>query len=167
MHETGELRSSVQLGLAAEILAAGGTIRLRALGSSMLPTLWPGDLLTIDGASCPAAVPGDLVLVLVNQRALVHRVRERLERDGLVRWVTRGDAVPQNDPPVWPSELLGRVSAVQRDRRVIVPRRRISYAAQLLAWMLCYGDSFRNVCLRLHSLRHSPRQLEHAENMGG
>jgi len=167
MRETRDLRSSVQLGLAAEILAAGGKVRLRALGSSMLPTLWPGDLLTIDGASCHAAVPGDLVLVLVNQRPLVHRVTDRLERDGLVRWVTRGDAVPESDPPVFPSELLGRVSSIQRDRQVIVPRRRFAYAAQLLAWMLCYWDSFRSVCLSLHSLWYGHRQQENLEDRNG
>ena len=133
----------------------------------MLPTLWPGDLLTIEGASCRAVVPGDLVLVLVNQRPLVHRVRGKLEHDGLVRWITRGDAVPQCDPAVWPQDLLGRVSSIERDRRVIIPRRQFSRAAQVLAWMLCHGEIFRRICLRLHSLRQSRGQQQASEDGNG
>ena len=33
--------------LAAEVLQSSGHLKLRATGASMLPTLWPGDLLTI------------------------------------------------------------------------------------------------------------------------
>jgi hypothetical protein len=138
-----------EFGLAAEILASGGTVRLRAFGTSMLPTLWPGDILTIEGKSChPAA--GDIVLVLLNQRPFVHRVKERRDGDGYSQWITRGDAVPQSDPPATDSELLGKVSFIQRNRRIIVPRRRLSAGARALAWVLCHCDRFRSVCLRLH-----------------
>lgn len=167
MTEIYDLRASVQLELAAQILAAGGKVRLRALGNSMLPTLWPGDLVTIDGASCHDALPGDLVLVLVNQRPLIHRVRKRFERDGLVRWVTRGDAVPQSDPPVAQSDLLGTVSSIQRNRRAIIPTRRFSRTAQVMGWVLCHWDRFRSICLRLHSrLDGSPQQTQTEEVCG-
>lgn len=167
MSEIYDLRASVQLELAAEILASGGKIKLRARGISMLPTLWPGDLLTVEGASCHQAAPGDLVLVLVNQRPLIHRVRERLEYDGRIRWITRGDAVPQSDPPVPPSDLLGRVSSVQRSRRAIVPTRRFSPTAQVLGWLLCHWDRFRSVCLRLHLLRYGHPQQRQTEDLYG
>jgi hypothetical protein len=151
------LGDAPELGLAAEILASGGTVRLRAFGTSMLPTLWPGDILTIEGESCrPAA--GDIVLVLLNQRPFVHRVKERRDRDGQPQWITCGDAVPQSDPPATDSELLGKVSFIQRNRRVIVPSRRVSAGARAVAWLLCHFDRFRSVCLHLHLLQDRDRQ---------
>jgi signal peptidase I len=131
-------------------------VRLRAFGSSMLPSLWPGDVLTIEGISCQAPVAGDIVLILQNQRPLVHRVKEKRDCDGCLQWITRGDAVPQSDPPVADAELLGRVSFIQRNRRIIVPRRRLSAGVRALAWMLCHWNRFRSVCLRMHSFLQSP-----------
>jgi len=156
MREIGQLLDAPQLSLAAEILASGGTVRLRAFGNSMLPTLWPGDIVTIEGASRRPPVPGDIVLVLHNQRPLLHRVKKRRDCDGRLQWITRGDAVPQSDPPVADSELLGRVSLIQRNRRIIVPRRQLSVSDRALAWMLCHWDRFRSICLRMHSCPHSP-----------
>jgi len=143
-----------ELGLAREILATGGRVRLRAFGSSMLPSLWPGDVLTIEGVSCHAPVPGDIVLVLHHERPFIHRVKQRQERDGRPRWITRGDAVPQSDPPVTEGELLGKVLFIERNRRIIVPRGRLSVSDRALAWMLCHWDRLRSVCLRMHSFRN-------------
>lgn len=151
------LRCSLELDLAAEILAAGGTVRLRAFGSSMLPSLWPGDLLTIEGRSCHPPVPGDIVLVWRNQRPLLHRVKEKRDCNGRLQWITQGDAVPQSDAPAADSELLGRVSLIERNHRIIVPRRRLLVADRALAWMLCHWDRFRSICLRMHSLLHGPK----------
>jgi len=156
MHEMRQLRDASALGLAAEILSLGGEIRLRALGSSMLPSVWPGDILTIEGTSCHVTVPGDIVLVLRDQRPFIHRVEEKRVCNGHLQWITRGDAVPESDPPVATSELLGKVSCIQRNHRIFVPRRQVSTAARLLAWMLCHWHRFRSVCLRLHSFLQSP-----------
>jgi Peptidase S24-like len=154
MSETRELFDAPQLNLAAQVLASGGTVRLCVRGNSMLPSLWPGDILTIESA-CPAPVIGDIVLVLHNHRPLIHRLLKKQDFDGRHQWVTRGDAVPRSDPPVESSALLGRVSAIERNRRVIVPRGRLSSATRLLAWVLCHWDRFRSVCLRMHSFRQS------------
>jgi len=37
-------RESIKRDLAGQVLRAGGKLRLRALGLSMLPSLWPGDI---------------------------------------------------------------------------------------------------------------------------
>jgi signal peptidase I len=124
----------------------------------MLPSLWPGDILTIEGTSCHVPAPGDIVLVLRNQRAFIHRVEEKRDCGGQLQWITRGDAVPQNDPPVAASEVLGRVSSIQRNHRTIVPRRQPSTTARLLAWMLCHWGRFRSICLRMHSFLQSKDQ---------
>jgi hypothetical protein len=68
-------------------------------------------------------------------------------------FVTRGDAMPQKDPPAAASELLGRVAWVRRDDRNFVPRRQVARHNSALAWMLCRSDRLRSLTLRVHAAR--------------
>ena len=138
-----------KLVLAAQILNSGGAIRLQALGTSMLPSIWPGDVLVIESKSGAETVPGDIVLVARDGRFVVHRLVEKLNS----HWITRGDSVPQNDPPATAPELLGRVSAIHRKHRVFIPQPRVSRSVRTLSWMLCRWGGLRNIALRVHSLR--------------
>ncbi len=148
-----EVHDNPKLGLAAEMLRSGGTIRLKAWGASMLPSVWPGDLLTIRSTAHDEVVPGDIVLVMRDNRFVVHRLVERRRGRDRFSWITRGDAMPHNDPPVSGSELLGRVAGVRRANRSFVPSRRVSLLDSSLAWMLCRWDRFRNLALRIHAAR--------------
>ncbi len=142
-----------KLGLAAEMLRSRGTVRLRAWGASMLPSVWPGDLLSIESAAHDEVVPGDIVLVMRENRFVIHRLVETLRDQDRFLWITRGDAMPHNDPPAAESELLGRVAGVCRAHRSFVPSRRVSLLDSALAWMLCRWDRFRNLALRIHAAR--------------
>src|SRR5208282_5009234 len=97
-----------KLALAAEMLRHHGTVHLTLRGTSMLPSLWPGDLVLIQSAAYDEVVRGDIVLVMRDNRPFVHRLVERRPVQGRLSWITRGDAMPRNDPPVAQSELLGR-----------------------------------------------------------
>src|SRR5437763_15336142 len=46
--------------LAAQVLNDSGVLRLRASGSSMLPSVWPGDILTIRPQRLEQWRPGDI-----------------------------------------------------------------------------------------------------------
>jgi hypothetical protein len=138
-----------KLELAAEVLAAGGTLRLQAMGTSMLPSIWPGDVLNIKHKAGGEMVPGDIVLVARDGRFFVHRLMGKSESG----WITRGDSLPQNDEAVAEGQVLGLVSLIHRRSGVIVPRRRVSLFRRALAWMLCRWDFLRNLALRSHSLR--------------
>ncbi|MFZ0145141.1 MAG: S24 family peptidase [Candidatus Sulfotelmatobacter sp.] len=142
-----------KLGLARETLRCHGTVKLKAWGTSMLPSLRPGDLLTVRSAAHDEVVPGDIVLVLRDNRFVIHRLVERQQFQDCLSWITRGDAMPQNDPPVAASEVLGRVASVRRANRSFVPSRKVSPLHAKLAWMLCRWDRFRNLALRVHSVR--------------
>jgi hypothetical protein len=148
-----EAREDPKLGLAAEILRGRGTVRLKAWGTSMLPSVWPGDLLTIQSTAYDEVVPGDIVLVLRNNRFFVHRLVESRRDQDCLWWITRGDAMPHSDPPAAASELLGRVAGMRRANRSFVPSRRVSLLHSALAWMLCRCDRFRNLTLRIHAAR--------------
>jgi len=163
MLSTEETREDLELGLAAEVLRRQGTVRLKAWGMSMLPSLWPGDVLTIQSAQPDEVVPGDIVLVLRDSRFFIHRLIEKRSCHDSRSWITRGDAMPHNDPPAAPSEVLGRVAVIRRAHRSFVPSRRISLPHSTLAWMLCRCGRFRNLALRIHaaSLQTSPLRGAH------
>jgi Peptidase S24-like len=146
-----ESREVYKLDLAAEVLCSGGTIRLQALGSSMLPTIWPGDVLNIEPKSGAEIVPGDIVLVARDNRFFIHRLIEKRNST----WTTRGDSLSQADAPVAPKQVLGRVSLIHREACAIVPKPRLSMFSRMLASMFRW-DLFRNNALRLHSLVTPP-----------
>jgi signal peptidase I len=153
MSHTPENCEDPKLGLAAEILRHRGTIQLRAWGTSMLPSVWPGDLLTIQSAAYDEVTPGDIVLVMRESRFVVHRLVERRRDQDRFLWITRGDSKPHDDPPEVESELLGRVASIRSVNRSFVPSRRVSPLHSALAWMFCRWDRFRNLALRIHAAR--------------
>ena len=141
-----ESREGQKLDLAAEVLTSGGTIRLQALGTSMLPSIWPGDVLSIEPKSGEEIVPGDIVLVARDGRFFIHRLIEKRSST----WITRGDSLPQDDAPVAPLQVLGKVSLIHRRTGDIVPKPRLSPFGRTLAWMLSRWDLFHKVALRMH-----------------
>ena len=144
-----------KLDLAAEILRRRGTFQLKAWGTSMLPSVWPGDLLTIQGVACDEVVRGDIVLVLRGDRFFIHRLVEKRSGQDCISWITRGDAMPQSDPPASTSQILGRVMGIRRANRTFVPTRQFSLLDSGLAWMLCRSNKLRNLTLRIRAARLS------------
>jgi signal peptidase len=110
-----------RLELAAEVMERGERLSLRVNGSSMLPSLFPGDLLTFRRCAPSEIVVGDIVLFLREGRCFVHRVAERMAVGGASRLRTRGDALPACDPPLGEAEVLGRLSLVERKGRRLPP----------------------------------------------
>lgn len=119
----------------------------------MLPSLWPGDFLTIDATDPARLVTGDMVLVARSHRFFVHRLIGAREVDSRASWITRGDSMPQSDPPATAPDLLGRVVNVWRGNRSFAPVRCMSMFNSALAWLFCRSDHFRNFALRIHADR--------------
>src|SRR4051812_40927341 len=103
MDRAPESRAAAGCGLAAEELSLCGEVRLRVAGSSMLPSVWPGDVLTICRAEARQIMDGDIVLVARSGGLLAHRLIGKSGRF----LVTRGDSLLLNDPLVSENELLG------------------------------------------------------------
>ena len=143
--------------LSAEILRAGGSVRLRVLGTSMLPSIWPGDVISIDGRAIASVRSGDIVLYEANDGFFVHRLVEKLGIENQAYWITRGDAMPQSDPAVPESHLLGYVSSICRSGRTLNPKPRLTPLMRAAGWVLCRSDSLRSVALRLQSFRMRPK----------
>ena len=118
--------TSIELacGLAEEVVRTFGEVRLRVFGTSMVPSILPGDLVSIHRASLQEISPGEVVLFLQRGRLFVHRVVARkvvatADSPEEPCLITRGDRLRHDDPPVSSHELLGRVVSVERDNRKI------------------------------------------------
>jgi signal peptidase I len=99
-----------QTELVAEIVDRFGSARIRVQGSSMLPTLRPGDEVELRSTPAVEIKCGDIVAFGQGERLFVHRVIGR-DRDGLL---TQGDALRHTDAPVSSDQLLGVVFSVLR-----------------------------------------------------
>ncbi len=110
--------------LAEEVVRTFGEVRLRVIGTSMVPSLHPGDFVSIHRASLLEISPGEIVLFFQNGRFVVHRVVDRkgtsgADSSGEPCLITRGDRVRHDDPPVSSTELLGRVVSIERGNRKV------------------------------------------------
>jgi hypothetical protein len=60
--------------IAAQILRSFGTLRLQVTGLSMLPSVWPGDILFIERRDMREIAEGDIALFARHNRLVAHRV---------------------------------------------------------------------------------------------
>jgi hypothetical protein len=142
--------------LVADVLRSGDRsgngLRLRVLGESMLPTLWPGDVVEIEGSALKDVRPGDVVLALRDERLFLHRLLQTFTLDG---FVLRGDSMPAADP-VFPADaLLGRlVRIVDRGKRVgSTPTVFDVTCSRAFGLFFCHFGFARRLALNLHSRR--------------
>ena len=178
METATDARDEVKCDLFLEVLRSFGSARLRVTGTSMLPSIWPGDilevsLLPVSSFESPISSfpgrgragerlaeardsirPGELVLYERSGRFFAHRVVGAMQmpitdcRDPSSTFlVTRGDRLRQPDPPVSPQELVGRVKAIVRGGRRIVPRR--TWWGRAVSWVLCRSDVSTGILLRV------------------
>ncbi|HYA23685.1 MAG TPA: hypothetical protein VEF05_05965, partial [Terriglobales bacterium] len=107
------------------------------------------DILQIASTPSDELAVGDVVLVKREKSIVIHR----LMNNGGPQWVTRGDAMPQDDPPVTAADVLGRVAQIERCTRATEPKGRVLPVQRVLAWVLCRWQNCRNVALRAHASR--------------
>src|SRR5260370_569829 len=97
-----EMAHAAKCELAEKTLRLFGSLRLRVTGFSMLPSVWPGDLLLIRRHEMEQIYPGDIVLFACYGRLIAHRVVFKTDDPEAPRLITRGDAV--RDKPAIASE---------------------------------------------------------------
>lgn len=140
-------RNELKGRLFLEVLRSFGAARLAVTGTSMLPAIWPGDVLEVRRQGVGDAQRGDVVLFLRDGRLVAHRVVERLDREGGNLLVTRGDRQRATDPPISNEELMGRVTKVLRGNRRKAPR--LNFACWVGAWILTRSEFLTRVLVHL------------------
>lgn len=146
-----ESREQLKHSLAADVLRTAGRFRLAAFGYSMLPTLWPGEVLTIESQFLEQVQPSEVVLFSREGRFFIHRVVRKVKMGPETRLITRGDALPSADATVFPLEFLGKIISVRRgDRDIPVPS--CSPWRRLTGLALTYSVHLRSLALRWRAL---------------
>jgi hypothetical protein len=148
--------SAVRSALVADALRGRGHLRLCVHGESMLPSLWPGDVVEIEGCSPEDVRPGEIVLALREDRLFLHRLVAPCTGHG---FVLRGDSVPRSDS--FPSEaLLGRFVSRTDERPGIFaaalhPGLDVNWfgatGSRAVGMLLCHCSLARRLALKLHS----------------
>lgn len=152
MNRSRDVSTTVGCGLAEEVVRNFGGVRLRVFGTSMVPCILPGDIISVQHAGPSEICPGEIVVYARDGRLITHRVVAcgGGDRDPLL--VTRGDRLFRNDVPVAPSELLGRVTSIQtpegRSRREVRPAKASGWR-QFLFYVLRTSDRTAGLYLRL------------------
>jgi signal peptidase len=143
--------------LAVEALRHTGRLRLQVRGESMLPALWPGDVVEITACSLDGVRHGEIVLAFREGRLFLHRFLAHREPNG---FLTRGDSMPGPDPVFQADALLGKLMHVVRERQTVsAPMRSWS---RVIGMLFCHCSSARRAALRFHSWR-SARRLQVAD----
>ena len=133
--------------LAIEALGASGLLRLKVRGNSMLPSLWPGDLVTIEAQMLTNIQGGDIILYWRDARFFILRVQHKIET-----LIARGDCMSYADAPVAASELLGRVLSVRR-YGLESPVPRFTRLRGLQAFCLRHSEFLQRLALWNHAIR--------------
>ena len=171
--------------LVADALRRSGrlrqSVRLRVHGESMLPALWPGDVVEIASCSLEDVRPGEIVLARREDRLFLHRLVGRRNDHGTPNgFLLRGDSMPGPDPQFATEALLGRlvqlVDESADEGRAAAPTRPgfgLKWfgvkGSRALGLLFCHCGVARRLALKLHSRKASARDLrspEPAADMG-
>jgi len=129
----------------AEVVRATGSAKLKVTGLSMLPAIWPGDVLTVNKISPKMLERGQIVLYRGDGKLTAHRVVQ-VAHD---HFLTRGDCVPSLDPPVTFSAMVGLITDVCRNGRAA--KLQPSPWQRAAAWFLRHSDLSIRLLLHLRA----------------
>jgi signal peptidase I len=155
MYQPENLSTTLACGLAGEIVRSFGVVRLRVFGTSMVPSILPGDLISIERADVLEVSYGDVVLYSRDGRMFVHRVMAHAGSSDEPRLITRGDRLCYNDPPVSSTELLGRVTSIERGDRKIEPLDKPARPNRVLVKLLQTSDRATHLYLLFVAFRRN------------
>ncbi len=124
----------------------------------MLPAIFPGDTLVIEPAISDSVGKGDIVMFHRDRRLFVHRVSGTSGSAPDLQIVTQGDAMSKPDPPVFSSQLLGKVSFVVRNGRCLEPAKSPKFPMRAVAALVRRSSSVARVVVGVHKMGYGPQE---------
>lgn len=104
-------RVAVCCDLVSDVVRISGEVTLKLMGTSMLPVIWPGDLVTVRPCDVSELAVGQIILYRREGILTAHRI-VRVRREHLI---LRGDSLDRCDPPVEMDQVVGCVCSVRRN----------------------------------------------------
>ena len=138
--------------LVAESVRVCGGVRLPAVGTSMVPAIHPGDVLSIRPVDPKEVSLGDIVVYAREQVLVVHRIVRTSAGSSEPYLVTRGDRLLRDDGPILPGELLGRVASIERKNQRVKVQPFSNRAEQALCLVLRHSERATYFFLRASAL---------------
>ncbi len=156
--------SAQRSALVADVLRRSGRLRVRLQvhGESMLPALWPGDVVEIESCPPEEVWPGEIVLAQRDGRLFLHRLVAPCKPSG---FQLRGDSMPGADPQFPPEALLGRMVRGTDGGRAVSASARFGVRwSRALGMLLCHCGVARRLALKLHGRRKAAaREFENSK----
>jgi signal peptidase I len=92
------------------LLTEGKSIRIKAHGYSMFPSIRPGSLILIEPLNVKG-IPHEGEIIAIRREAglIVHRLSKILYKDGVTYYIARGDSNAYADKPVKIDKIAGRI----------------------------------------------------------
>ena len=146
-------RNTVRLELVAEALRRFSEVRFVARGSSMLPSIYPGDCLTVRTFGAETPRRGEIILYQRGGEFCVHRIVGILNEGATLIYELRGDALTDYDPPVAASGLLGRVTSLERRGVSLEPNSADGVSYRAMCVMIRHSKFVAPLLLKLHAVR--------------
>jgi signal peptidase I len=134
--ESRDREHALKCEMAAQVLRTFGALRLEVTGLSMLPTVWPGDLLFIERRDMGEIAAGDIILFTRRDKLVAHRVLRKTVGGDETYAITRGDGLLSADDPVSPAELLGSVRYLSRAGENVSPDADSGFLARVESAMV-------------------------------
>jgi signal peptidase len=145
--------------LAGEVVRTFGRVRVRVTGMSMIPAVWPGDVLVVERRAAEKIERGEIAVAEREGRLVAHRVIGPTADAGLKPTATnagtitlRGDSLLAADEPLRAEELLGTVVSIERGAGARRPRRKLGIGARMLAAMARRSSMAARLLVRLHAI---------------
>ena len=109
MNSAGKYKESIK-DMGSSLLAQGTTIRIKAHGYSMYPSIKPGSLIIIEPLRVKGApVRGEIVAIKREAGLIVHRIVKIIIRNSVRYYIARGDSNASADHPVSIEKIAGRI----------------------------------------------------------
>ncbi|MEV0944030.1 S26 family signal peptidase [Micromonospora wenchangensis] len=131
-----EAVSAVPVDLVAHGLRVTGRAVVPVTGSSMLPTITPGERVVLHPVPPAGVHPGEVVAVRHRNGLILHRVLDRFGD----RLITAGDNLSLADPPVPLTQVVGVARGVPA-RPAARPWSPVAGVGPVEVWMVTDGDS--------------------------
>ena len=98
--------------LLKKAIKKGTQITQKVEGESMLPTIRPGQTISLEYVSPSSIQVGDILIFRGAQSNVVHRLVKIEEKNGGKLYITKGDNNLTLDPPSGYERILGRVASL-------------------------------------------------------
>jgi signal peptidase I len=130
------------------LLSEGKTLKIRADGYSMYPSVRPGSLIFIEPLpEDTEPAPGDLIAWKREAGFVVHRLTRISRKNNDVKYITRGDSCANEDAPVSRDQIAGKVIRIENPGGEIKTERKFVrkpayFYNRVLVWLLLRSKKF-------------------------